>query len=367
MGRRSTVGWRVRRSIASELEVATSYLRNPAGVPKCLVDLAKLVPRVWIEELKQFDAFPEQGDQLTFEYLGRWAGILEIEDYEEAATAMRALTVDDAVYRMAKDSGLDLPAGLTPVERLIEVELRMYDDLASKFGFYPSADASFLERERGYIRAAASVLRSEPLHGPFWYWMNRFYYEAYRPWRQTRLGAIAALEQEAVAGLGGKEGSGPPELSWLPPDNSLVSIPSVRAAAEAGAFDVVFWAEPFGLSSAINGTWGRLMTSFAANGIDLEYSSAVSEGLAARLKAIGDPTRLSILRMIRLWDADNTQIAGFLGVSRPTVSVHAKVLSDAGLVTTTRLGRQARHTFHLDAVRELCDELLRYLDVPADR
>ena len=81
---------------------------------------------------------------------------------------------------------------------------------------------------------------------------------------------------------------------------------------------------------------------------------------------MADPTRMSVLRMIRFMDADNTQIAGWLDVSRPSVSMHAKILADAGLISTTRQGRQARHVFHPDEVRQLCDELLRYLDVSGD-
>ena len=61
-----------------------------------------------------------------------------------------------------------------------------------------------------------------------------------------------------------------------------------------------------------------------------------------KLKALADPTRISILRMIRYFDADNTQIAGWLDVSRPTVSVHAKTLAEAGFISTERDGRQAR-------------------------
>ena len=108
------------------------------------------------------------------------------------------------------------------------------------------------------------------------------------------------------------------------------------------------------------------ITSFAEHGIDRDYSIAVRDDLTAKLKALSDPTRLHILRMIRSFDADNTQIAGFLDVSRPTVSVHAKTLAEVGLISTERDGRQARHSFHPDTVRKLCEDLMRYLDVPAE-
>ena len=84
------------------------------------------------------------------------------------------------------------------------------------------------------------------------------------------------------------------------------------------------------------------------------------------IESLSDPTRMGILRMIRPFDADNTQIADFMDVSRPTVSVHAKALADAGFISTERGGRQGRHGFHPDAVRKLCEDLLRYLDVPVE-
>ena len=305
-------------------------------------------------------------NRFTLEYLARWAEALEVEDYDTASRAMKELTVDDAISHTVRASGLDPAVDLQPVERLIDLELRLYADLASQIGFYPPSDAAVLGRERDAALGAVQVLRGGPLHGRFWHWMDRFYYEAYRPWRMTRLDAIAALEDTAIAGLGGREGISPPELGWLPPDNTLIAIPAIGAAALAGEFEVCFWAEPFGLSSGLMGAPGMLMTSFAENGIDCGYSITVRDELTSKLKALADPTRLNILRMIRMFDFDTTQIAGYLEVSRPTVSVHAKTLADAGLISTTRDGRKARHAFHPDAIRQLSDELLHYLDLPAE-
>ena len=124
-------------------------------------------------------------------------------------------------------------------------------------------------------------------------------------------------------------------------------------AKGAGEFKIVFLAEPFELESEWAGAPGTYMFSFAEHGIDYEYSMSVRDDLTAKLKALADPTRISILRNVRYFDADNTQIAGWLGVSRPTVSVHAKTLAEAGFISTERNGRQARHSFHPNTVRKL--------------
>jgi DNA-binding transcriptional ArsR family regulator len=214
---------------------------------------------------------------------------------------------------------------------------------------------------------AALCLSGGPLHGRFWHWMDRFYYEVYRAWRASRADQIAALERIAIEGLGSRQVTHPPELGWLPPDNMLVLMTNVAAAAESGLLDVVFWAEPFGIGSGIVVAPGLFLTSFAADGVDLEWHETLCSDLAVKLKALADPTRLSMLRVVRNMDFDNTQLGNFLEVSRPTISVHAKVLADAGLISTRREGRQARHTSHPAEIRRLCEDLLRFLDVPEDQ
>lgn len=361
--------WSVRRSIALELEVATNFVHlNPALLPKSLIDLTMIVPPSDLDDFLALDPAKSPNDEQRpiLEYLARWAQVETVEDYDSATGAMREVSLADAIAQVAGATGAKPADDLEPTEQLIDLELRVYAQIAFLLGLQPSSDPAMLERERSYVVGAIQVLRGGPLHGRFWHWLDRFYYEVYRPWRATRLDTIARLEQTAIDGLGGREGTGPPALDWLPSTHMIVAIPTVRAAVEAGDVGTVFWAEPFELESAWVGAPGMLMTSFAERGIDYEYSMTVRNDLMAKLKALADPTRIGILRMVRFFDADNTQIAGFNGVSRPTVSVHAKTLADAGFISTERDGRQARHSFHPEAVRKLCEDLMRYLDVPAD-
>jgi DNA-binding transcriptional ArsR family regulator len=335
-------------------------------LPPDLIDLVTAIPPTWIDEFNQFGmttpASAREG-LYTLEYLARWADVVEIGDYDAASAAMRHIALDDAIRRVVETSGLAPKADLDPIEQLTDLELRLHLELAPQMGLYPPSDNAVIEQQRADILTAIHVLRGAAHHGRFWQWMDRFYHEVYQPWRLTRLDFMASLEQVAIEGLGSSEGTGPPNLDWLPPDNILIAIPEVGHAAVAGTFEVVFWAEPFGLGSALMLAPGTLTTSFAEHGIDHDFSTAIRDDLTSKLKALSDPNRMSILRMIRNIDADNTQIAGFLNVSRPAVSMHAKTLASAGLISTTHAGRHARHAFHPDAVRQLCDELLNYLDV----
>ncbi len=365
----SSGGWRVRRSIALELEVATNFVHlSPPMLPKSLIDLTATIPQSDLEDFLALDPAksPDDEQRPIFEYLARWAQVETVEDYDAATGAMREVTLADAIAQVAGATGFKPVDNLEPTEQLVDLELRVYSQIAPLLGLQPPSDPTMLERERSHVLGAVQVLRGGPLHGRFWHWMDRFHYEAYRPWRATRLDTIARLEQTAIEGLGGREGTGSPALDWLPSTHMLVAIPTARAAAESGEVEIVFWAEPFELESGVMGAPGMCITSFAERGIDYEYSMTVRDDLTAKLKALADPTRISILRMIRYFDADNTQIAGWLDVSRPTVSVHAKTLAEAGFISTERDGRQARHSFHPDTVRKLCEDLTRYLEVPAE-
>ncbi len=60
----------------------------------------------------------------------------------------------------------------------------------------------------------------------------------------------------------------------------------------------------------------------------------------------------------------NTDMAAYLGLSRPTVSIHAKVLREAGLIRSWEDGRITRHEIDPEAVRKLFQDLEEFLDLP---
>jgi ArsR family transcriptional regulator len=81
---------------------------------------------------------------------------------------------------------------------------------------------------------------------------------------------------------------------------------------------------------------------------------AASETLAARFRALSDPTRVAIVN--RLAVADEVCVCDLnsaFDLSQPTISHHLKVLRDAGLVESRRRGTWAYYRLVPDAVREL--------------
>src|SRR3954454_11644451 len=79
-----------------------------------------------------------------------------------------------------------------------------------------------------------------------------------------------------------------------------------------------------------------------------------AELLAARFKALADPTRISIVN--RLAAADECCVCDLteaFELSQPTISHHLKVLRDAGLVESARRGTWAYSRLTPDAVQQL--------------
>ena len=95
---------------------------------------------------------------------------------------------------------------------------------------------------------------------------------------------------------------------------------------------------------------------------------------ADALRALGDPVRWTIVRYM----AEQPELAGsvldeVLSISRPTISYHIRILTQAGLVDVSKRGRSHYYTLRHDALRSVLDELstlipgIRELPVAADR
>jgi ArsR family transcriptional regulator, arsenate/arsenite/antimonite-responsive transcriptional repressor len=79
-----------------------------------------------------------------------------------------------------------------------------------------------------------------------------------------------------------------------------------------------------------------------------------AESLAARFKALADPTRVAIVN--RLAAADEVCVCDLntaFDLSQPTISHHLKVLRDAGLVESSRRGTWAYYRLVPEAVGAL--------------
>lgn len=70
-------------------------------------------------------------------------------------------------------------------------------------------------------------------------------------------------------------------------------------------------------------------------------------------KALADPTRREILRLLRKGPMTAGELADRFDISKPSMSHHFSVLQSADLVATSREGRQIVYTLNTTVVQDL--------------
>ena len=86
--------------------------------------------------------------------------------------------------------------------------------------------------------------------------------------------------------------------------------------------------------------------------------------------ALADPTRREILERLGAGGATITELAEPFGISLTGTKKHVRVLEEAELVTTSKVGRERRCSLgprRLDDVRDWVDTYRRMLDERLDR
>ncbi|MCB0077747.1 MAG: metalloregulator ArsR/SmtB family transcription factor [Anaerolineales bacterium] len=362
-----THGWQVGRSIVLELQfvlfwgILSEQRRfSSAAVQRLIAD----IPAAWIKELTTLLG-AESTNELPLDYMAWIAQTLFEDDYSAGTLPIRELTLAQGVELLAER----LPAGERSVagslaERWQENGSHLIRSALRRAAYDATAPDWLDRRLRLGFRQMIPLLRNGEHHSRFWHWLDRFYYDRYREWRVSQTENMAAQEQQGIAALGGRSGSGVPPLDWLPPINALRHRANLAATVATGEWSLVFWAQPLELADSVTILPHQLVVAFGDPSESLARFVAFSENVAQRLKALSDPTRLFILRLIRRFSMDNTEMADVLEIARPTVSVHAKVLREAGLIHTKQIGRQAQHEIDAAAIRKLVDDLLVLLDLP---
>ncbi|MGW7362074.1 ArsR/SmtB family transcription factor [Streptomyces sp. NPDC054841] len=87
---------------------------------------------------------------------------------------------------------------------------------------------------------------------------------------------------------------------------------------------------------------------------------AEAERLAVMLKAIADPTRLQLLRLIERapgGEACVCDLTECLGLRQPTVSHHLKLMTEAGLLDRERRGTWVWYSVNAEGLRRVRDIL----------
>ena len=88
---------------------------------------------------------------------------------------------------------------------------------------------------------------------------------------------------------------------------------------------------------------------------------APPQALVRLHRALGDDTRLRILRLLRDQDYYLTEIAERLELSKPTIKHHLVLLRSAGLVTIVNEGGLAYYSLRRERLDDASGELKRFL------
>jgi len=89
--------------------------------------------------------------------------------------------------------------------------------------------------------------------------------------------------------------------------------------------------------------------------------------MEAALKAMSDPTRREILRLVQNEEKPAGEIASNFPVSRPAISQHLAVLKSAGLIDERRAGVKRLYRTRVAGMTELRDFLEQFWDERLDR
>ena len=364
-------GWKVGQAIAAELDMALTVVQGyffedaVEGIDALIHSLPEDLKAELGDILIGFERFITILDSAA-----ELAGVQFEADYSTATLAIRDLTIESALELVAERAAAydifpnnDLPQD----DCLVDLVLRQMVAVFQEVGLSITPESAQMGYTEHSVRTSIRILREGDLHTRFWHWLDRFYYQYYHPWRITRQGYIDDMEKKAIAMLGAREKSGvAPDISWLPDKNPAIYNPVFYKAIQDGLLEVFFWVEPFGMPDTWGVQPGRLLLSFGEPGqILAKYNEFVND-VAERTKALADPTRLVMLRMIRHLGMVNTEIANYLGIARPTISLHAKTLRQAGLIRSRQEGRVVRHEIAPEEIRRLFRDLEKLIDLPPE-
>ncbi|HEY1828153.1 MAG TPA: metalloregulator ArsR/SmtB family transcription factor [Acidimicrobiales bacterium] len=93
---------------------------------------------------------------------------------------------------------------------------------------------------------------------------------------------------------------------------------------------------------------------------------ARTESVARRLKTVADPTRLALLHFLATRPSSVSDLASSFGLAQPTVSMHVKLLREAGLVRAERQSGRLQLSADPGAVDLLLNDLRGCVARPAD-
>jgi DNA-binding transcriptional ArsR family regulator len=237
----------------------------------------------------------------------------------------------------------EMKAGMDLARRVLDGESELRDEAVAAWPEHLRASLGrLLDDPDGELRALRRILRA---------WAERF---------ASIEDRIAAMEQRDVDARRD-------DLTRMPLAEFVErTTGGVRWVAEPGTRRLVmspsYFSRPY--NYVFGGRdWHMFAYPLAESALGAE-ADAVPAASLRLFKALGDESRLRILRLLASGDLYLTEIADRMELSKPTVSHHLAQLRAAGLVTMTEAGALTYYSLRRDRVAEAGIELTRLLGGP---
>ncbi len=301
------------------------------------VPVARDLERVFGSHDKSHD------DELADKEFVGWGFVASLVGRRDVVSSADVLaqagTITPAAIVVAACDDADLAGMRVLAERFFVGETGVRDELmASTPAHYRAALERLAADPDGEIRALRRILRA---------WREQF---------TTIEDRVGAMQERDVAARR-------PDFERLPLVDAVERATNgIRTSFDARVrLDLVpsYFARPYNYT--FDGEDWHLIAypmSEAAIGGD---RGAVPESTVRMFRALGDESRLRILRHLVDGDLYLTEIADRLGISKPTAKHHLAQLRAAGLVTMTEAGNLTYYSLRRERIADAGPDLGRYL------
>jgi len=253
---------------------------------------------------------------------------------------------DMTVVRMILSEDLRNPDKAPTIERALAGDEAAIGEIAS--------ECDQMEHGKQYARLKSLLVqRPESVLGPFRgvlaAWLDHF-----APLEER---VRAMIERDVALREGDRR-------SLAPADLIERTTGGVRFGSEPGVRRVIlapsYFARPFNFLLAAE-DWKLYGYPIADAALDASDPLAPPLAVIRLHRALGDETRLRILRLLRDRDLYLTEIAQLLELSKPTISHHLALLRVAGLVTVTEEAGLTFYSLRRDRLDDASTGLKRFL------
>jgi DNA-binding transcriptional ArsR family regulator len=300
-------------------------------------------------------------------HLADLADAIFIKDYEKAKKKMQQLDFDTAYKKIlsnANDYKIIPEKDFSLRDNFANLALKTRIEDHKIAGLNLENNSQFLNTNKKQYKKLVDVLSDGINFNQFWDLLDQYHYTILSPWRKQRKVAIEMYREQTINEVGGKSFSqNAPKIDWLSSQHPMQMYQQLNRLITQNKMHSFFWIDPFNFTNILSLRHNYLIASCNNHFVSQEKLNSEIEQLTLGLKAISDPTRLKILRLIRYFSMDNTQMAQHLGISRPTVSNHTKVLREANLIDSETIGRSTKHFVNADNINQLIAHLSVFLDV----